>query len=46
MRHSSKTQASHAYDKNENDKTIAAAVQLAEEYASRFSGVAFSSVGA
>ena len=35
MRHSSKTQASHAYDKNENDTTIAAAVRLAEEYASR-----------
>ena len=33
-------------DKNENDTTIAAAVRVAEEYASRFSGVASSSVAA
>ena len=30
MRHSSKTQASAAYDKNENDKEVAAAIRFAE----------------
>ena len=40
MRHSSKTQRSHAYDKNENDESIAAAVRFAERYASRFSSAA------
>jgi hypothetical protein len=44
MRHSSKMQASHAYDKGLNDKDIAAAVRVAEVYASRFSGAASSSM--
>ena len=37
MRHSSKTQASHAYNKNTHDKTIADAMHACVEYASRFS---------
>ena len=44
MRHSSKMQASHAYDKGLNDKDIAEAVRVAEVYASRFSGAASSSM--
>lgn len=43
MRHSSKTQASAAYDKNENDKSIAAAARFAESYAARFSPASSSS---
>ena len=43
MRHSSKTQSSAAYDKNENDKSIAAAARFAETYAARFSKAASSS---
>lgn len=36
MRHSSKTQASAAYDKGANDRTTAAAMQVAAEYAASF----------
>ena len=43
MRHSSKTAASAAYDKNEQDKNVAAAVRFAEDYAARFSPAASSS---
>ena len=42
MRHSSKTQASHAYNKGDST-TIAAAVNVAEAYAARFSAAASSS---
>ena len=45
MRHSSKTQASHAYNKGDN-QTIAAAVKVAEAYAARFSAAASSSSAA
>ena len=46
MRHSSKTQSSAAYDKNENNESIAAAVRFAESYATRFSNAATSSSAA
>ena len=45
MRHSSKTQASHAYNKGDST-TIAAAVNVAEAYAARFSAAASSSSAA
>ena len=37
MRHSTQTQDSHAYNKGKSDRLVAAAVKVAEEYASRFS---------
>ena len=40
MRHSNKMQRSHAYHKGQNDKTIEAAVRVAEAYAARFSAAA------
>ena len=46
MRHSSKMQASEAYHKGGHDKMVAAAMQLAESFASRFSAHAFSSSAA
>lgn len=40
MRHSSKTQASAAYDKGGHDKTIASAMRVCTTYAARFSAAA------
>ena len=40
MRHSNKMQRSHAYHKGQNDKTIEAAVRVAEANAARFSAAA------
>ena len=40
MRHSSKTQASAAYDKGGHDKTIASAMRVCTSYAARFSAAA------
>ena len=37
MRHSSKTQASAAYDKGASDKRVSAAMKVAAEYSARFS---------
>jgi len=37
MRHGSTMQRSSAYHKGQNDKTIEAAVRVAEAYATRFS---------
>ena len=37
MRHSTKTQASRSYHKGQHDKTIAAAMRVAEQFASSFS---------
>ena len=36
MRHSSKTQASAAYDKGASDKRVSAAMKVAAEYSARF----------
>jgi hypothetical protein len=40
MRHNSTMQRSSAYHKGQNDKTIEAAVRVAEAYAARFSAAA------
>ena len=37
MRHSSKMQASAAYDKGASDKRVSAAMKVAAEYSARFS---------
>ena len=43
MRHSSKTQASRAYDKGESDRRVSAAMKVASDYSAKFTSSASSS---